>query len=37
MIQRANLRTVPELADQADVTARYDAVVAILDGDRRPE
>ena len=33
MIQRANIRTVPELADQADVTARYDAVVAMLDGD----
>src|SRR5664279_3033506 len=28
MIQRANLRTVQELADQADVTARYDIVLA---------
>ena len=34
MIQRANLRTVHELADRADVTARYDAVVTLLDGDR---
>ena len=33
MIQRANLRTVPEMADRADVTARYDAVAAMLDGD----
>ena len=33
MIQRANLRTVAESADQADVTARYDAVVAMLDTD----
>ena len=37
MIQRANLRTVQELADQADVTARYDAVVAMLDGDPHPK
>jgi uncharacterized membrane protein len=33
MIQRANLRTVQELADRDDVTARYDAVLAGLDGD----
>ena len=36
MIQRANLRTVQELADRADVTARYDAVVEVLDGDLHP-
>jgi uncharacterized membrane protein len=30
MIQRANLRTVTESADRADVTARYDAVIAIV-------
>ena len=29
MIQRLNLRTVPEEADQADVTARYEAVLAV--------
>ncbi|WP_300602850.1 DUF2254 domain-containing protein [Trebonia sp.] len=29
MIQRVNLRTVPEAADQADVTARYDALLAL--------
>ena len=37
MIQRANMRTVHELADQADVTARYDAVLATLDGDPQPK
>jgi uncharacterized membrane protein len=29
MIQRVNLRTVPEKADQADITARYEAVLAV--------
>jgi uncharacterized membrane protein len=29
MIQRLNLRTVPEEADQADVTARYDALLTL--------
>ncbi len=29
MIQRVNLRTVPEAADQADITARYDALLAL--------
>ena len=29
MIQRLNLRTVPEEADRADVTARYEAVLAV--------
>jgi hypothetical protein len=29
MIQRLNLRTVAEEADQADVTARYDALLAL--------
>ncbi len=29
MIQRVNLRTVPEAADQADVTARYDTLLAL--------
>jgi uncharacterized membrane protein len=29
MIQRVNLRTVAEAADQADVTARYDALLAL--------
>jgi uncharacterized membrane protein len=29
MIQRVNLRTVPEQADQADITARYDALLAL--------
>ena len=29
MIQRLNLRTVPEAADQADVTARYEALLAL--------
>lgn len=29
MIQRVNLRTVPEEADRADVTARYEAVLAV--------
>jgi hypothetical protein len=31
MIQRLNLRTVAEEADQADVTARYDALLALHD------
>jgi uncharacterized membrane protein len=31
MIQRLNLRTVAEAADQADVTARYDALLALHD------
>ena len=31
MIQRLNLRTVVEEADQADVTARYDALLALHD------
>jgi uncharacterized membrane protein len=30
MIQRENLRTVPEPADQADITARYDALIQRL-------
>jgi uncharacterized membrane protein len=29
MIQRVNLRTVPEEADQADITARYDALLKL--------
>ena len=29
MIQRVNLRTVPEEADQADITARYQALLAL--------
>jgi len=29
MIQRVNLRTVPEHADQADITARYHALLAL--------
>jgi uncharacterized membrane protein len=29
MIQRMNLRTVPEEADQADITARYEALLAV--------
>ncbi len=29
MIQRVNLRTVPEATDQADVSARYDALLAL--------
>jgi uncharacterized membrane protein len=29
MIQRVNLRTVPEQADQDDITARYDALLAL--------
>jgi uncharacterized membrane protein len=29
MIQRVNLRTVPEEADQADITARYEALLAV--------
>jgi uncharacterized membrane protein len=29
MIQRVNLRTVPEAADQADVTARYEALLVL--------
>jgi uncharacterized membrane protein len=29
MIQRLNLRTVPEAGDQADVTARYEALLAL--------
>jgi uncharacterized membrane protein len=29
MIQRLNLRSVPEAADQADVTARYEALLAL--------
>jgi uncharacterized membrane protein len=29
MIQRVNLRTVPEEADRADVTARYEAVLTV--------
>ena len=29
MIQRVNLRTVAEAADQADVTARYEALLAL--------
>jgi hypothetical protein len=29
MIQRENLRTVPEEADRADVTARYEALLAV--------
>jgi hypothetical protein len=29
MIQRLNLRTVPEEADQADITARYEALLAV--------
>jgi uncharacterized membrane protein len=32
MIQRVNERTVPEEADRADVTARYDALLAQADG-----
>jgi uncharacterized membrane protein len=30
MIQRVSLRTVPEEADQADITDRYEAVLALL-------
>ncbi len=37
MIQRSNLRTVLEPADRADVTARYDVVVAMLDVDAQPQ
>lgn len=33
LIQRANLRTVPDSADQADVTARYQAVLALQNPD----
>jgi hypothetical protein len=29
MIQRVNLRTVSEQADQTDITARYDALLAL--------
>jgi uncharacterized membrane protein len=29
MIQRLNLRTVPEASDQADVTARYEALLKL--------
>ena len=29
MIQRVSLRTVPEPADQADIAARYDALLAL--------
>jgi hypothetical protein len=32
MIQRVNLRTVPEEADQADITAAYEAVLAVRGG-----
>jgi uncharacterized membrane protein len=32
MIQRVNLRTVPEEADRADITARYEAVLATARG-----
>jgi uncharacterized membrane protein len=32
MIQRLNLRTVPEVADQADVTVRYDALLKLSAG-----
>jgi uncharacterized membrane protein len=32
MIQRLNLRTVPEPSDQADVTARYDALLKLNAG-----
>ena len=32
MIQRLNLRTVPEVADQADVTIRYDALLKLSAG-----
>jgi uncharacterized membrane protein len=31
MIQRVNLRTVSEQADKADITARYDALLALRD------
>lgn len=34
-IQRANLRSVPELSDQQDVTRRYAAVLWLL-GDELP-
>jgi uncharacterized membrane protein len=37
LIQRANLRTVVEPADRADVTGRYHAVVALLQRDPRPK
>jgi uncharacterized membrane protein len=42
MIQRVNLRTVSEQADQTDITARYDALLALhaqvtrAQPDRRP-
>jgi uncharacterized membrane protein len=36
MIQRLNLRTVPEAADQADVTARYEALLALHAGAVAP-
>ncbi len=29
MIQRVSQRTVPEPADQADITARYEALLAL--------
>jgi uncharacterized membrane protein len=35
MIQRANLRSVREQADRADVTRRYDAVVGLFAQPRR--
>jgi len=34
MIQRVSLRTIPEEADQADVTARYEALLALHDQAR---
>ncbi|HSZ42981.1 MAG TPA: DUF2254 domain-containing protein [Trebonia sp.] len=37
MIQRVNLRTVPEEADRADVTARYEALLALHAGNTPPE
>jgi uncharacterized membrane protein len=37
MIQRVNLRTVPEEADRADVAARYEALLALHAGSTPPE
>lgn len=36
MIQRLNLRTVPEATDQADVTARYEALLKLHAGKADP-
>jgi uncharacterized membrane protein len=36
MIQRVNLRSVPEAADRADVTARYDALLAQAEAAEGP-